>query len=113
MKSKAELLRVKNDKKEKEFQDYVKAMENVIKRNYPDGLDFDECPHCERIVSYEDIDIYYYTRIEKILIEAIQSTEGFKKIAKELTDNGYKFEFKSHVIYPHSRAEWEIDLIIR
>lgn len=88
-------------------------MEENIKRKYPNGLDFDECPYIQRFIYYGDIDISYYTGIEKEFIEAIKLTEAFKKIANNLIGNGYKYEFESHVDFSWSKPEWEIILIIK
>ncbi|EKS4345166.1 hypothetical protein QB607_003170 [Clostridium botulinum] len=88
-------------------------MEESIKSKYPNGLNFDECPYIQRFIYCGDIDILYYTGIEKELIEAIKSTEAFKKISNDLIDNGYEYEFKSHVDFSWSKPEWEIILIIK
>lgn len=112
MKSKKELLKIQNNKKDNEFENYVKLIDDAIKNNYPSGLDFDECPHVERIVCYSDVDISYYSGLEKELIKVVQSTDEFKKIGSELKENGYKYEFDSYVSYPNSTVEWGINLII-
>lgn len=112
MKSKSEILKMQKVKKDEEFQKYIKIMEKAIKANFPNGLDFDECPYVERLVYYRDVDIDFYTGYEKKIIEAIKETKIFKKIAKQLTENGYKFNLKAHVSYSNPSPEWKINLEI-
>lgn len=107
-------LHITEDKDYKEVQKYVKIMDEAIQRKYPNGLDFDEIPHIERFMWYREVDIdRYYTGIEKIFAKAIKETKSFKKIAKELTNNGYEFELKGTASYSWNTPEWQVNLIIK
>ena len=110
--SKSELLGSKHNEKLKRFKDYVKMVSKVIKENYPNGLEFNELPHVERFLYHQDIEIEYYTGLEKELVKAIERSNVFRKMANELIDNGYEYALEAHVNYSSSRDEWNINLII-
>lgn len=107
-------LHITKDEDYKEVQKYVKIMDEAIQSKYPNGLDFDEIPHVERFMWYREVDIdRYYTGIEKIFAKAIKETKSFKKIAKELANNGYDYKLEGHASHSWSRPEWQVNLIIK
>lgn len=116
MKKREELLKIQENKETEKEQKYITLMEEILKNKYETGLDFDKIPHVERLVSNYDSneDIHFYTNVEEKFISAIKKTETFKKISKELIENGYKYVFKHYCDHStlSGRANWGINLII-
>lgn len=117
MKSREELLRNQEKRKKDKEKKYIDLMENILKNKYKNGLNFDKIPHIERLVCNLDSneDIHFYTNVEKEFILAIQKTETFKNLSKELIENGYRYEFNHSCKYStlSGRPDWRINLIIK